>query len=655
MKKAFLTLGCVMLVFGVGSESYADLGDTGADLIYTPVAPCRIIDTREPGAGGPIAGGGTRSFWVVGTTGFGSQGGHTGGCGIPEDATSVMINFVAVGATAVSHMRAWPYGGTMPLASIINFGPGLNIANGLIQPICNPAEATCLFDLSIYAASPVQVVADVTGYFRRFPTEQLPAAPLPSGSLPNALDGTSSAGSSANYSRGDHKHGIAPGAITNTMIGTGAVSTAKIGDGQVTNAKITGPIDASKIDPLITRDSEVMTIVKNNDGSGSGVDADLLDGFHASGFSLTSHDHNAAYVNVNGDSMSGTASGALLSVTNSGTADMGIGVVGSGETGVKGISTGDFGLVTSHVAGVFGQFGSFSTWYSPGNAGVRGDSRDYTGVLGTTLSYHGVKGCASGTSGYGGYFFNAGGGGTDRGVGVAGFSGSGGSADTHPGGYFLKAGGEFAGVNGVIGAVSSDGVGAGVIGVARSEDSSIGIYGYKLNGGNYAGYFYGNVHVLGTLSTSGTKPFKIDHPLDPANKYLMHYAIESPTVQNMYNGTILLDAYGEAIVQLPDYFEAVNTEEFTYTLTPIGASMPGLHVAEEVQNNQFKISGGLGGKKVSWVLIAQRNDPWVKNNPAKDVVDKPKEEIGTYLYPQGHGQPESLSMTSVRMQRQTKP
>jgi hypothetical protein len=78
------------------------------------------------------------------------------------------------------------------LASIINYGPGLNIANGLIQPICNVAEATCLFDLSIYAASPVQVVADVTGYFRRFPTEQLPG-----GSLLLPYSGSTGSGSTA--------------------------------------------------------------------------------------------------------------------------------------------------------------------------------------------------------------------------------------------------------------------------------------------------------------------------------------------------------------------------------------------------------------------------------------------------------------------------
>jgi len=168
-----IILGCMIALLGMESEGYAELGDTGADLIYTPVPPCRIIDTRQPGAGGPIPGNGIRDFVVVGTTGFESQGGNVGGCGIPEDATSAMVNFIAVGPTASGHLRAWPYGGTKPNASIVNFTPGVNIANGLIQPICNPANATCTFDLSMFAASDVSVVADVLGYFRRFPREQV--------------------------------------------------------------------------------------------------------------------------------------------------------------------------------------------------------------------------------------------------------------------------------------------------------------------------------------------------------------------------------------------------------------------------------------------------------------------------------------------------
>jgi hypothetical protein len=154
------------------------LGDPESDLLFVPVAPCRIIDTRL--AGGRITPGpsGVRHFEVAGTTGFESQGGQAGGCGIPLGASTplaaaVVINFVAVGPLGPGHFRAWEFGQTPPNASIINYTnvSGLNIANGVIVPIAGVASVDK--DLSIDANTSASfVVADVTGYFTRFPAEQ---------------------------------------------------------------------------------------------------------------------------------------------------------------------------------------------------------------------------------------------------------------------------------------------------------------------------------------------------------------------------------------------------------------------------------------------------------------------------------------------------
>ena len=73
------------------------IGDPDKDLSFTPVAPCRILDTRL--AGGPLAPGAPRSFVVAGTAGFGAQGGREGGCGIPAGAAAVEMNFVVVSPT----------------------------------------------------------------------------------------------------------------------------------------------------------------------------------------------------------------------------------------------------------------------------------------------------------------------------------------------------------------------------------------------------------------------------------------------------------------------------------------------------------------------------------------------------------------------------
>lgn len=153
-----------------------------------------------------------------------------------------------------------------------------------------------------------------------------------------------------------------------------------------------------------------------------------------------------------------------------------------------------------------------------------------------------------------------------------------------------------------------------------------------------AGYFAGSVDVVGTLRKS-TNLFRIDHPLDPANKYLSHSVVESPEYLNLYNGTVTLDANGEAEVKLPDWFEALN-QEFRYQLTAIGAPGPNLYIAQKVAGNRFKIAGGQAGMEVSWQVTGVRHDAYVRANPLKVEEEKPKNERGFYLHPEVFGQPE---------------
>ena len=100
---------------------------------------------------------------------------------------------------------------------------------------------------------------------------------------------------------------------------------------------------------------------------------------------------------------------------------------------------------------------------------------------------------------------------------------------------------------------------------------------YVLNASGNAGNFQGNVNVTGTLS-KGMGTFKIDHPVDPENKFLYHSFVESPDMMNIYNGVISFDQNGEAVVTLPEYFEALN-RQFRYQLTPIGGFAP-LYIKE---------------------------------------------------------------------------
>jgi hypothetical protein len=158
------------------------------------------------------------------------------------------------------------------------------------------------------------------------------------------------------------------------------------------------------------------------------------------------------------------------------------------------------------------------------------------------------------------------------------------------------------------------------------------------NPSGLAGSFTGDVSVTGNLTVSGTKSFKIDHPLDPANRYLYHASVESSEVLNLYSGNVVLDGAGEAQVQLPQWLESVN-KDFRYQLTAIGGAAPNLHIAEEIQNHSFRIAGGTAGMKVSWQVTGVRDDAWEKAHPMVVELQKPAVERGYYLSPELFGAP----------------
>jgi hypothetical protein len=109
---------------------------------------------------------------------------------------------------------------------------------------------------------------------------------------------------------------------------------------------------------------------------------------------------------------------------------------------------------------------------------------------------------------------------------------------------------------------------------------------------------------VGILSKASGS-FTIDHPLDPENKILNHYFVESPDMSNMYSGSVVLDANGRARVNLPDYFDVLNKNP-RVQLTGVGSS--DVYVAEDFHGNKFAI-GGKPGMKVYWIVIADRKDP----------------------------------------------
>ena len=147
-----------------------------------------------------------------------------------------------------------------------------------------------------------------------------------------------------------------------------------------------------------------------------------------------------------------------------------------------------------------------------------------------------------------------------------------------------------------------------------------------------------DLHVTGTLSKGGGA-FKIDHPMDPENKYLVHSFVESPDMMNIYNGNITTDASGKMTVQLPDYFNTLN-KEYRYQLTVIGSFAQAI-ISKEVNGNSFEISTNQPNVKVSWQVTGVRQDPWANKNRIPNEVEKAAKDKGMYLNPDLYNQPES--------------
>jgi hypothetical protein len=203
---------------------------------------------------------------------------------------------------------------------------------------------------------------------------------------------------------------------------------------------------------------------------------------------------------------------------------------------------------------------------------------------------------------------------------------------------------------------NADSTGIAVYGSAYYCDSTIGVYANAYLGAvniglyakapsganDWAGYFDGDIWCTGDI-WGAEKHFKIDHPQDPENKYLTHASMESPEMLNVYSGTIILDANGEASVILPDYFEDIN-KDYRYQLTAIGAPAPNLYIAEEIVNNSFRISGGNPGMKVSWEVMGVRDDPYARINPMQVEMDKNDRERGKYLHPEAYGLDDSYGI-----------
>ncbi len=110
-----------------------------------PLAPCRVVDTRNPVGSQPFNG--ARNVDVVGS-----------GCGVPASAQSLVLNATVVPPGPLGFLTLWAQGATQPVVSTLNAIDGAVTSNLAIVPTTNGS-------ISAFGANPTHLVLDISAYF----------------------------------------------------------------------------------------------------------------------------------------------------------------------------------------------------------------------------------------------------------------------------------------------------------------------------------------------------------------------------------------------------------------------------------------------------------------------------------------------------------
>lgn len=187
--------------------------------------------------------------------------------------------------------------------------------------------------------------------------------------------------------------------------------------------------------------------------------------------------------------------------------------------------------------------------------------------------------------------------------------------------------------------------GTGVVGVGGT--SGIGVWAQSSNAASLSLYASGGkillsgpTTVAGYLTKAGGG-FRIDHPTDPENKYLNHEFVESDYAKNVYDGEVVLDKNGEAVVKFDSWFEHINANP-RMTVSPRKQSMPDLFW-DTVDGATFKISGGKAGGTVAYIVQCKRADAWQEANHPGVEMHKAEDKKGKYMHPELYGKTEEHS------------
>jgi trimeric autotransporter adhesin len=167
----------------------------------------------------------------------------------------------------------------------------------------------------------------------------------------------------------------------------------------------------------------------------------------------------------------------------------------------------------------------------------------------------------------------------------------------------------------------------------------------------FALFGLGNARVTGDLTaqglaTSAGARYRIDHPSNAApDRSLSHALVGSSEWKNVYDGSVLCDPSGEALVELPAWFGRLN-QDARIQLTPVGSYSP-VYVAQKVSGNRFRIAGGTPGQEVHWLITATRKDRWAQAHPLRVEERKRGVEAGRLLHPEERGAAATRGVTEA--------
>ena len=148
------------------------LGETTTDLIFVPINPCRIVDTRF-GGGGLVSSGAPRDFYYANPPGgtFAAQGGAATNCGLafgggiaPLSPKAIAATVTVVLPSGAGNLVIYPSGATPGTTSALNYTGGAVLANTtvIVGAQGGAADFTVALNGPTHSAN---VIVDAIGYY----------------------------------------------------------------------------------------------------------------------------------------------------------------------------------------------------------------------------------------------------------------------------------------------------------------------------------------------------------------------------------------------------------------------------------------------------------------------------------------------------------